>query len=70
MIKTYFRAVYLTEGLDQVFIKNYQNDQFIFGQYFGSTSGLLRYYPAFFWDTANEVNSAQKAHLANEVGPG
>ncbi|XP_063673879.1 voltage-dependent calcium channel subunit alpha-2/delta-2-like isoform X1 [Bolinopsis microptera] len=42
-------AIHLTDGLDQVFVKNYERDKFIFAQYFGSTSGLLRYFPAYSW---------------------
>ncbi|KAL5257739.1 hypothetical protein ACHWQZ_G012604 [Mnemiopsis leidyi] len=50
-------AIHLTDGLDQVFIENYERDKFIFAQYFGSTSGLLRYFPAYYWgSTTNETD--------------
>ena len=48
-------AITLTDGLDRVFVENYKRDQFIFAQYFGSTSGLLRYFPAYYWGGNNEV---------------
>ena len=49
------RAVKLTDGMEEVFVQNYANDHFIFAQYFGSTSGLLRYFPAYYWETNNQV---------------
>ena len=55
------RAVKLTDGMEEVFVQNYANDHFIFAQYFGSTSGLLRYFPAYYWETNNQVNGITHA---------
>ena len=53
LIYNYCSAIHLTDGLDKVFVDNYHKDHFIFAQYFGSTSGLLRYYPAYYWEDVN-----------------
>lgn len=44
-------TVVLTKGLDDVFKSNYQKDSTLKWQYFGSSLGLIRLYPAREWDT-------------------
>ena len=42
-------TAYWTEELDKEFSKNYDNDNELFWQYFCSTQGLFRRYPAAYW---------------------
>ena len=50
---------------------NYNRDRFIFAQYFGSTSGLLRYYPAYYWeDVNNEVRYSTIGATDRSYNPG
>ncbi|XP_071450775.1 voltage-dependent calcium channel subunit alpha-2/delta-3-like [Hetaerina americana] len=43
------KLISMSEGLDEVFIKNYQSDPSLSWQYFGSTAGYLRHFPAMRW---------------------
>ncbi|XP_076448654.1 voltage-dependent calcium channel subunit alpha-2/delta-2-like [Babylonia areolata] len=45
-----------TEALDKQFKLNYEKDQEILWQFFGSQSGFMRTYPASVWNTHNEVD--------------
>ncbi|GBP42127.1 hypothetical protein EVAR_21131_1 [Eumeta japonica] len=43
------RGIYWSEGLDTHFINNYHSDPTLSWQYFGSSSGFMRHYPAMKW---------------------
>ncbi|XP_063616457.1 voltage-dependent calcium channel subunit alpha-2/delta-4-like isoform X1 [Cydia splendana] len=43
-------AIHWTRGLNDVFIKNYQADPSLSWQYFGTTYGILRFFPAMPWN--------------------
>lgn len=43
------RAIKWSEALDRTFINNYEQDPSLFWQYFGSTTGFMRQYPAMNW---------------------
>ncbi|KAI4480013.1 hypothetical protein M0802_014306 [Mischocyttarus mexicanus] len=42
-----------TEILDEFFRQNYESDPALSWQYFGSVTGMLRYYPSMQWKTGN-----------------
>ncbi|KAJ8923671.1 hypothetical protein NQ315_010251, partial [Exocentrus adspersus] len=42
-------AIQWSEALDEVFIRNYNSDPALSWQYFGSSSGIMRHYPAQRW---------------------
>ncbi|KAL4227116.1 hypothetical protein ACF0H5_015089 [Mactra antiquata] len=42
--------------LDKTFVENYENDEEILWQYFGSQTGFMRTLPASRWDTGDEVD--------------
>lgn len=42
-------AIEWSEALDEVFKQNYNSDPALSWQYFGSTSGIMRHYPAMRW---------------------
>ncbi|CAH2050712.1 unnamed protein product, partial [Iphiclides podalirius] len=43
------KGIHWSEGLDTHFINNYQSDPTLSWQYFGSSSGFMRHYPAMKW---------------------
>lgn len=45
-------AILWTKGLNDIFIKNYKSDPSLSWQYFGSSHGVLRFYPAMPWNRA------------------
>ncbi|KAL5014757.1 hypothetical protein ScPMuIL_009027 [Solemya velum] len=45
-----------TSALDDIFYKNWQADENILWQYFGSQTGFMRTFPASYWDTADSVD--------------
>ncbi|KAJ8926857.1 hypothetical protein NQ314_020708, partial [Rhamnusium bicolor] len=47
-------AIQWSQALDDVFTHNYQSDPALSWQYFGSTSGIMRHYPAKRWDMDRE----------------
>ncbi|XP_044257646.1 voltage-dependent calcium channel subunit alpha-2/delta-3-like [Tribolium madens] len=42
-------AIQWSEKLDEIFVRNYNSDPALSWQYFGSTSGIMRHYPAKKW---------------------
>ncbi|XP_028034568.1 voltage-dependent calcium channel subunit alpha-2/delta-4-like isoform X1 [Bombyx mandarina] len=46
-----FNAIEWSKELNQVFTKNYQSDPSLSWQYFGSSHGVLRFYPGMPWNT-------------------
>jgi hypothetical protein len=53
-------TAYWTEDLDEHFKKNYDEDNELFWQYFCSTQGLFRRYPAAYWITPPPVSGTKK----------
>ena len=47
-------TAFWTELLDEQFKKNYDNDNELFWQYFCSTQGLFRRYPAAYWSVSQK----------------
>ncbi|XP_066590099.1 voltage-dependent calcium channel subunit alpha-2/delta-3 isoform X2 [Prorops nasuta] len=45
------RAIKWSEALDKIFINNYEQDPSLSWQYFGSSTGFMRQYPAINWST-------------------
>ncbi|XP_063823520.1 voltage-dependent calcium channel subunit alpha-2/delta-3 isoform X3 [Ostrinia nubilalis] len=43
------KGIHWSEGLDTHFINNYQSDPTLSWQYFGSSTGFMRHYPALKW---------------------
>ncbi|VVC93340.1 unnamed protein product [Leptidea sinapis] len=43
-------AILWSKGLNEVFIKNYNSDPSLVWQYFGSSHGILRFYPGMPWN--------------------
>ncbi|KAJ2948102.1 hypothetical protein O0L34_g9898 [Tuta absoluta] len=43
------KSIHWSEGLDTHFINNYQSDPTLSWQYFGSSTGYMRHYPAMKW---------------------
>ncbi|XP_061385682.1 voltage-dependent calcium channel subunit alpha-2/delta-3 isoform X1 [Danaus plexippus] len=43
------KGIHWSEGLDNHFINNYQSDPTLSWQYFGSSTGFMRHYPAMKW---------------------
>lgn len=43
-----------SEALDEVFRQNYNSDPALSWQYFGSSTGIMRHYPAMDWDVDDE----------------
>lgn len=43
-------SILWSKGLNEIFIKNYQSDPSLSWQYFGSSHGTLRFYPAMPWN--------------------
>ncbi|KAJ8975678.1 hypothetical protein NQ317_019633 [Molorchus minor] len=43
-------AIQWSEALDKVFVQNYNSDPALSWQYFGSSSGIMRHYPAKPWE--------------------
>ncbi|KAJ9593094.1 hypothetical protein L9F63_027664, partial [Diploptera punctata] len=43
------KAIKWSENLDEIFTRNYQDDPSLSWQYFGSSSGFMRQYPAMQW---------------------
>ncbi|XP_059050902.1 voltage-dependent calcium channel subunit alpha-2/delta-3 isoform X1 [Achroia grisella] len=43
------KGIHWSEGLDTHFINNYQSDPTLSWQYFGSSTGFMRHYPAMKW---------------------
>ena len=46
-------AIDWSKGLDHVFIDNYNRDPSLSWQYFGSSTGFMRQYPAIKWMTSD-----------------
>lgn len=44
-------AILWSEGLNDIFIQNYKSDPSLAWQYFGSSHGILRFYPGMPWNT-------------------
>lgn len=42
-------AILWSEGLNEIFIRNYKSDPSLVWQYFGSSYGILRFFPAMPW---------------------
>ncbi|KAK9685704.1 Neuronal voltage-dependent calcium channel alpha 2acd [Popillia japonica] len=47
-------AIQWSESLDEVFRKNYESDPALSWQYFGSSTGIMRNYPAMRWAAGDE----------------
>ncbi|KAK4871804.1 hypothetical protein RN001_015928 [Aquatica leii] len=47
-------AIRWSEVLDEVFIQNYRADPALTWQYFGSSSGIMRHYPAMNWNISDK----------------
>ncbi|KAH9641729.1 hypothetical protein HF086_003855 [Spodoptera exigua] len=44
-------AILWSKGLNDIFLKNYNSDPSLSWQYFGSSHGILRFYPGMRWNT-------------------
>lgn len=42
-------AIQWSEALDKIFKQNYRSDPALSWQYFGSSTGIMRHYPAMNW---------------------
>ncbi|XP_066247388.1 voltage-dependent calcium channel subunit alpha-2/delta-3 isoform X3 [Euwallacea similis] len=48
-------AIQWSEALDKVFAQNYKSDPALSWQYFGSSTGIMRHYPAMHWVDKTEI---------------
>ncbi|XP_054278743.1 voltage-dependent calcium channel unc-36-like [Macrosteles quadrilineatus] len=54
-------ALKWSEGLDESFKQNYESDPSLKWQYFGSSTGFLRMYPALQWKKENDVYDCRQS---------
>lgn len=54
LVKEPATAIQWSESLDEVFRKNYESDPALSWQYFGSSTGIMRNYPAMRWAAGDE----------------
>ncbi|KAL4716963.1 hypothetical protein ACJJTC_012774 [Scirpophaga incertulas] len=50
-------AILWSKGLNEIFIKNYKSDPSLAWQYFGSSRGILRFYPGMPWNNRKKVDT-------------
>jgi voltage-dependent calcium channel alpha-2/delta-4 len=52
-----FNSILWSKGLNEIFIKNYKSDPSLAWQYFGSSRGILRFYPGMPWNNRKVVDT-------------